>query len=128
MKKLWKKRKKEIIFITACVGIGLLLLLLFWQGSDAAAAKLVVRVGGEQVASFSLDEDRSYEIRGADGGKNLLVIEGKTARIETADCPDELCVKMGRISRSGQSIICLPHQVSVEIVGGKEADADAVAQ
>ena len=61
-------------------------------------------------------------------GKNQLVIADGTARIETADCPDERCVQMGRISRSGQSIICLPHQVVVEIQGGKEAETDAVAQ
>lgn len=128
MKHWAEKRKKEIIFILLCIGIGAVLLMISWLGSDPAGAQVIVRVEGKQVAAFSLEQDQTYEITGADGGKNQLVIEDGTARIETADCPDELCVQMGRISRSGQSIICLPHQVVVEIQGGKEAEADAVAQ
>jgi hypothetical protein len=35
---------------------------------------------------------------------------------------------MGRIQRIGQSVVCLPHQVVVEIVGeAAEADIDIVA-
>ena len=128
MKYLVENRKKEIIFVLLCVGIGVVLLLVSWLGSDPAGAKVIVRVQGEQVAAFSLAQDQTYEIAGADGGTNVLVIEQGTARIDSADCPDELCVQMGKIGRSGQSIICLPHQVVVEIQGGKEAEADAVAQ
>lgn len=128
MKHLVKNRKKEMIFILLCVCIGGALLLAAWLGSDSVGAQVIVRVQGKQVAKFSLAQDQTYEIAGADGGTNVLVIEQGTARIESADCPDELCVQMGKISRSGQSIICLPHQVVVEIEGGKEAEADAVAQ
>lgn len=128
MKHFVENRKKEMIFVLLCVGIGVVLLVAAWLESDPTGAQVIVRVQGEQVAAFSLAQDQTYEIAGADGGTNVLVIEHGTARIESADCPDELCVQMGKISRSGQSIICLPHQVVVEIQGGKEAEADAVAQ
>lgn len=128
MKQFTEKRKKEIVFIMVCIGIGVILFVIFWLGSDPRGTQVIVRVEGKQVASFSLEQDQTYEITGADGGKNQLVIADGTARIETADCPDERCVQMGRISHSGQSIICLPHQVVVEIQGGKEAETDAVAQ
>ena len=49
--------------------------------------------------------------------------------MEDADCPDRLCVKQGRIKKVGESIVCLPHKVVIEIVGEKEeAGVDAVTQ
>ena len=48
--------------------------------------------------------------------------------MESSDCHNQVCVNHKPISRSGESIICLPHKVVVQIEGGKEADVDAVAQ
>jgi len=55
--------------------------------------------------------------------RSAVFIEGGEAYLKEADCPDGLCVGMGKISRSGQSIICLPHKVVVDIVGGDEEPA-----
>ena len=49
-----------------------------------------------------------------------------------ADCPDKLCKNMGTIDKKGESIICLPHQVVVEITddksGGKKENVDVIAK
>ena len=79
-----------------------------------------VRVAGAVTAGYPLDRDASYTITGANGGTNLLVIEDGAARIEEASCPDGVCVHTGRIRRNGQSIVCLPNQVVVEIVSETE--------
>lgn len=44
-----------------------------------------------------------------------------------ADCPDGLCVNQRPISSDGESIICLPNQVVVQIVSQDESELDAVA-
>ena len=90
--------------------------------TSGAGAQVRVRVDGAVVRTFPLSEETEYEIAGI-GGYNRLVIEGGEAYLEEADCPDGLCVGMGKISRSGQSIICLPHKVVVDIVGGDEEPA-----
>ena len=48
--------------------------------------------------------------------------------MEEADCPDRLCVRQGAVSRVGESIICLPHELVVT-VEGEEMDGglDGVA-
>lgn len=79
-----------------------------------------VRVAGAVTAGYPLDVDASYTITGVNGGTNLLVIEDGAARIEEASCPDGVCVHTGRIRRNGQSIVCLPNQVVVEIVSDTE--------
>ena len=35
--------------------------------------------------------------------------------MKEADCPDKYCVKQGKIKNVGETIVCLPHKVVVEI-------------
>ncbi len=87
---------------------------------------VVVSVDSVEVASFSLDKDLVYEIEGYNGGRNTLVIEDGVAYVKDSTCPDHLCEYMGKISKVGQSVICLPNRVVVEIRGNnnsKEFDA-----
>ena len=88
---------------------------------------VVVSVDSVEVASFSLDKDLVYEIEGYNGGRNTLVIEDRVAYVKDSTCPDHLCEYMGKISKVGQSVICLPNRVVVEIRGSKNAEGyDAV--
>jgi len=111
---LFRKYKKDCIFFFILILAGLILLggllILNRQGSSIS-----VTVSGEEIARFPLDEDRTYLIEGKDGGTNFLVIEDGKAWLTEASCPDGLCVHMGKIHASGQSIICLPNQVVVSV-------------
>ena len=49
------------------------------------------------------------------------------AQVIEADCPSQDCVHMGRISRIGQMIICLPSRIIICLEGGSDPSApDAV--
>lgn len=114
----FKLRKADLLLLAAALVFGAVLaavLLLRFPGGTVQ-----VRVAGAVTAGYPLDVDASYTITGANGGTNLLVIEDGAARIEEASCPDGVCVHTGRIRRNGQSIVCLPNQVVVEIVSDTE--------
>lgn len=83
---------------------------------------VVVSVDGVVKYTFPLDEDLEFEIEGYEGGTNYLVIKDGEAYLTEASCPDLLCVHMGKISSQGQSIICLPNRVVVEIRDDNESD------
>jgi len=51
--------------------------------------------------------------------------DGSIAFIES-DCPDQLCVKMGKIKMAGQSAACLPNHVIIRIYGADQNDPDIV--
>ena len=85
---------------------------------------VVVSVDGAEVASFPLDENRIYEIAGYDEGHNTLIIQDGEAYMSEASCPDHLCMGMGKISHAGQSIICLPNRVIVEIRDNSNKDKE----
>ena len=60
-------------------------------------------------------------------GNNTLQIKDGYASVVEADCPDKLCVKQKRISKSGESLICLPHRLVIQVAGEEEqAAVDAV--
>lgn len=50
---------------------------------------------------------------------NLISVMGGMVVVEDADCKDQICVRHKPISSRGESIICLPHRLVVEIVGGE---------
>lgn len=60
---------------------------------------------------------------------NLLAVGGEWVRMQAADCPDQICVHHIPIKGGGESIICLPHKLAVEIVGGTDEETpDAIAK
>lgn len=114
----FKLRKADLLLLAAALVFGAVLAAVLLLRSPGGTVQ--VRVAGAVTAAYPLDVDASYTITGANGGTNLLVIEDGAARIEEASCPDGVCIHTGRIRRNGQSIVCLPNQVVVEIVSDTE--------
>ena len=50
---------------------------------------------------------------------NLVSITDGSVVMEAADCRDQVCVHHKPVSSKGESIICLPHRLVAEIVGGE---------
>lgn len=111
---------------------GVLLLALGFLGWQLLAREsgslVVVRVDGQVVAEYPLSEERTVSLEGYQGGSNTLVISGGSARMTEADCPDGLCVNQGEIRYDGETIVCLPHRIVVEITGGDSISVDGLAR
>lgn len=60
---------------------------------------------------------------------NLLSVSGSGVSMEAADCRDQICVRHRPVSAGGESIICLPHRLVVEMAGGTdEAPLDGMVK
>lgn len=59
-------------------------------------------------------------------GHNVIVLHGKTAEIQSADCPDQVCVRTGRLTRAGQVAVCLPNRVILKLTGTSTDGIDAI--
>ena len=68
---------------------------------------------------------QEQEASAESGGYNLLIIEDGAASIEEASCPDKICVNHKPVDKKGETLVCLPNKVVVEIQNGEEADVDA---
>lgn len=121
-------KKWDRILFALLLAAGLLLFALPRMG-QRSGSRIVVRVSGQEIASCSLREPQRIVIPGAKGGENLLVIDDGTAYMKNASCPDQLCVHQGRIHWQGESIVCLPNEVVVEIPRTTDENApDLVTQ
>ena len=118
--------KNDVIFI-----VGLLLLTLL-----AGAALLLLKSPGDTVrisvdgdvwGEFPMSENVEIQIPGVDGGYNILVIQDGQAHVAQASCPDGICAAHRPISRDGESIICLPNKVVVEVRAAGQNQPDIIS-
>lgn len=110
--------KKEIIIIATLL-LSSVISLVFINAFAKSGEYAEVRIDGTTVATYRLDTDGVYTLL---GGKNVLVIENGYVYMAEADCPDSTCIRTGKISKTGESIVCLPNKISVIIRGGDGAD------
>lgn len=115
-----KKYKRDIIVILSLLAVSVILLLLVFLLSKSGEY-VRVSVNGEECGIYSLARDAEITIN---DGTNILKIEDGKAFIISADCPDHVCVNTGKISKVGQSIICLPNKVTVTVIGNSQPDVD----
>ena len=112
-----KTFKKNDLILIICLALASAVMLIGITLFSKDGATVVISVDGKTVKSFPLDTDTTYNIGGFHGSTNILEIKDGKAHLTDASCPDKLCVNMGYISKEGQSIICLPNKVVVEIKG-----------
>lgn len=111
-----KKTVADIVLIAVILVLALSVFLIY-ETLKKEGDFVRVSVNGETVAEYSLSVDGEYSLN---GGTNILVIEGGEAYIKWADCPRQICVKEGKISRAGERITCLENKVVVEVFGSDD--------
>lgn len=121
-----KKTVHDIILVAAVLLVaGSIYMYTVMPGRSSAASslKVVVRVDGEVYGEYPLNSNKVIELS-TERGNNKIIINNSTVWMEDADCPDKVCVKTGKIKSPGQTVVCLPHRVVIEIKGDN-ADIDA---
>jgi hypothetical protein len=127
-----KIKLADILLVGGILAFGCILgLVVLLTSKDGNLVQ--VRVDGTIIESFQMNENLTYNIDGVNGGTNLLIIQDGEVWIDKATCPDGLCKNTGKVSQVGQSIICLPNKVVVEILnqdGGQTAtpEVDVIAR
>lgn len=127
---LSKKNKiRNDVILAAVIVVIAVAGLLFINFTKVQGDKVVVKVNGVETHSYSLSENAQFEIKTGENNENInvVVIENGKVRVTEADCPDGICKKYRPISYVGETIVCLPHKVVVEIVSeSTEPELDVV--
>lgn len=105
------------LVITLSLMLVIMLFKTLWHSEHAA--KLQIRQGNTIYATLSLDQERTLDIHGPLGDSRIVVHHGQV-RFEHSPCTNQYCVHQGWLSRAGQVAICLPNQVSLELLGSKK--------
>lgn len=88
----------------------------------------IVYVDHQEVKRFYLTDDMEqdvFEIHHSPTDSNIIEAKKGQIRMKSATCSDQVCVRMGSISKPGQTIVCLPHKILIEIQS-ESGEADDV--
>lgn len=84
--------------------------------SNEHAAKVQIRLGDKIYATYSLNQQREIHVHGKLGDAVISIAQGK-ARFAKSPCHTQYCVHQGWLTHAGQAAICLPNQISLELLG-----------
>lgn len=91
------------------------------------SAQVVLHIDGQFVDTYPLMIDGTYDIDDLEKGHyNVLEIKDQVVSMVEANCHDEICVRTRPINKSGQSIVCMPHRVVIEIDGSGQVEESEV--
>ena len=114
-------RKADIVLFIILISCGIASSVWLSMTSHSGD-KVNVTVDGV----YKLSEDRTIAIKR--GNKlNIVKIKHGSVTMAEASCNNQVCVKHKSISKTGESIICLPNKVVVAISGKGANRYDSVS-
>ena len=113
-------RNDMLLILGIILAVGLLSIVYFTTKKDGAYA--VITKNGEEIGIYSLSEDIKIPIKDGEEITNTLVIKDGKAYMESAVCPDQICVKHRVVSKANETIVCLPSKIVVKIIAEQGTD------
>lgn len=102
-------KKGDFIIIVAVVVMAALSVFMVFSFSKQGS-RVVIKQNNEVVYNQSINNNNTF-----DTGTNVIVIKNGVVFVDNATCKNQICVNTGEISKKGESIVCLPNKVIVEI-------------
>lgn len=102
--------KKGDFIIIAAVAVAAVLSVMLLFSFSKQGNRVIIKQNNEIVYDESIDKNGSFNT-----GTNVVVVKDGTVFVSKANCKNQVCVASGKISKKGESIICLPNKVIVEI-------------
>ena len=110
-------RKNKVlndIFLAFGIIVIALIIFLIFKLNLKQGNIVKITIDNQVKDCYNINNDTKVFIK---DGKNIntLVIKDGKAYISEANCPDKICVAHREISKTGETIVCLPHRLVVEI-------------
>ncbi len=106
-------KKGDIILSVVCI-LAAVIVLVFAFALKTDGKSAVITVDGETFGEYLLSDEQEIIISTEFGTNKVQIKDGKVS-VSDADCPDRYCVDHVAIDSTGETVVCLPHRVVVEI-------------
>jgi len=90
-----------------------------------AASQLNIRQGNELVGTYDLNQTKEIHLHGRIGDSIIQIEQGKV-RFKQSPCNNQYCLHQGWLSRAGQVAICIPNQVSLQLISNRGPEYDSL--
>ena len=117
------KTKFWVILFSCVFVLGLGAFLILWSVGGMGAVTARIWLDEEIVEEINLSTvvtPYEFDIT-TELGTNRVRVEHDGISVISADCPDQTCVHMGKISGSFQTIACIPHRLVIDILTEDDA-------
>lgn len=126
-----KKYYKDIILVVLLLVISA---IIYWGYNffSGKGNKVCIYVNDEKIEEFNLGEDIEKKFT-TKYGTNTIKIKDGSVSVISASCDNQICVNHIKVSKTGESIICLPNHFVVTIEGKEDkrsenGDLDGIAK
>lgn len=85
-------------------------------------ARVEVIKQGERIGFYDLTEDRDIPVLDL----CVLSVRGGAVSVQSSVCPRQVCVHHRPISANGETIVCLPNNLVIRILGGSDPETDFI--
>ncbi len=112
--KLFKKGDIAVILVILVAAA----LFWFFRAQQTDRLEAVITVNGETVETIDLSAVKEKRIIELDTDpKVVIAAENGAIYFESAECDDKLCINCGKLSRKGDTAVCLPAKTVVTVSG-----------
>lgn len=122
----YKPAKLDIGLIVIILGFSffsLFRIAIMARGESTDKKKAFVYQNGKLKQEIGLSGNREVRLL---GGNFVVQIKEGRIRVVKADCPEHICMNTGWIQHSGQTIVCVPNKLLIEIKSTEPVMVDAV--
>jgi len=116
----------DMFVILVLIGISFLPFAVFYAEQSAGGERFVVITKDQtvlhEIALSDIEKTKQITIDSDDGHYNTVEISNGEVHMHDANCNDQVCVRSGAIDSPGETIVCLPHKVIVEITAKDASD------
>ncbi|MDU5504314.1 MAG: NusG domain II-containing protein [Anaerococcus vaginalis] len=120
-----KIKKRDIIVILLILFLSLFMALFVKKlKSNEDGSYLRIELNGKEYGRYPLNKDKTFKIKIDEDEYNVVEIKNKEVRMKEANCRDLLCTHMPSIKKVGETIVCLPHRLILEIISSDDKKND----
>lgn len=113
-----------IVAIIVAISVAIFIYSTGRLNNNAISKSVSIQINGKEIERivFSNELIGTTKIIETEFGRNVLEFGDGMVRSIEADCPDQIDVLQGYISNVGETIVCLPNRMVVEIIDNRDVD------
>ncbi len=114
-------KSDKVLVLVVLIPVLIICSILLLNNKTGAVAKVYY----ENNVILTIDLTKSetkYNVKGYNGNVSILAGNGRIKVVEEIS-PNHICSRQGYISKSYESIICLPNKIVIKIEDSEELDA-----
>ncbi len=121
--KYYKKSDIILIFLLIIISFGIWLALQRYSEGKKPIAQIYEGNRLVQTVPLTEGKEKVFQLEGNTHVTFRLNADG-SIQFLTSDCPDQICVRTGKLSKVGESAACLPNNLLIKIVPADTSPKD----